>query len=355
MIRRPKSCVSAASGARLFGRMFAFLAAANATFFLVSTKPVASALATTTSYVSFATKEGDLPVDSRRNGRRLRFDGLDDSRFRHPLDRDLTSFVRSAPLSKLAEQGIRRAMAVVEQGVRLDLLSSSVRVSPSQLPDLHRSLLEACRVLDLPVAPDLYVQSSSQANAYTLALRGSDEKTPPIVVVTSALLDRCTEAEVQAILGHELGHLKCEHSLYLTLGGLASTPLRNLPFLGRSADDLLERWRLAAEYSCDRAAMLVSQDSQVVNGAMLKLFSGTSKFSMSTEAFVAQCQEYDSLLRTANPLVRASIRMQQRTHPLPVRRVSELEKWANSEEYASILRTGTALESGEEEEEEDAV
>uniref|UniRef100_A0A7S2MD64 Peptidase M48 domain-containing protein n=1 Tax=Helicotheca tamesis TaxID=374047 RepID=A0A7S2MD64_9STRA len=266
---------------------------------------------------------------------------IDANQFRHPLDRDITSFLQEAPLSGLASDAIRKSLAVVEQGVRLDLLSSSVKVSKDQLPSLHESMLEACRVLDLDNPPELYVQSNPQANAFTLALRGKD--TSPIVVVTSALLDRCTDEEVQAIIGHELGHLKCEHSLYLTLGGLASTPLRSLPLIGSQTESLLQRWRLAAEYSCDRAAMLVAQDVSVVAGAMLKLFAGTSR-ATNTQAFIDQSLEYERLLESANPLVRSSIRSQQRTHPLPVKRVAELQKWADSKEYKDILSKAVSVE-----------
>mmetsp|Transcript_19212 Transcript_19212/g.24732 ORF Transcript_19212/g.24732 Transcript_19212/m.24732 type:complete len:313 (-) Transcript_19212:281-1219(-) len=277
---------------------------------------------------------------------RVALKGLDNSKFKHPLDQDLTSFIQKLPGVNLAEEALRRSFPIIEQGVRLDLLSSAVKTSSKQLPNLHNLLTEACEVLDLTKkggceVPELYVQSSAQANAYTLALQGRD--TPPIVVVTSALLDRCTDQEIQAIIGHELGHLKCEHSLYLTIGGLASTPLRNLPFLGNAVDSVLQRWRLAAEYTCDRAALLVAQDSNVVAGALIKLFAGTSKYSLSTDAFIAQCVEYDELLKNANPLVRGTIQRQQRTHPLPIRRVSELEKWAKSDEYASILRNGVGI------------
>merc|ERR1712127_369371 len=194
---------------------------------------------------------------------------------------------------------------------------------------------EASGLLDLKVVPELYIQSSAQANAFTLALEGRDNK-PPIVVVTSALLDRCTDDEVQAIIGHELGHLKCSHSLYLTLGGLASAPLRGLPVFGSQTEQLLQEWRLAAEYSCDRAALLVAQDVNVVAGAMLKLFAGTAR-ATNTQAFIDQSREYEELLKDANPLVRASVQMQQRTHPLPVKRVAELEKWFNSTEYNDIV------------------
>ena len=282
-----------------------------------------------------------LPAPAAVRPARVALSGLDGDDFRHPLDRDLTALVQALPGGGLAQAAVRRTFPAIEQSVRLDLLSTSLKVSPQQLPELHGLLLDACRVLDFgdnpATLPELYVQSNPQANAYTLAVRG--RATSPIVVVTSALLDACTELEIQAVIGHELGHLKCEHSLYLTLGGLAAAPVRNLPLVGSSVDTALQRWRLAAEYTCDRAAMLVAQDSKVVAGALLKLVAGTGKYAMSTEAFVAQCVEYDELLKSANPMVRQSIRRQQRSHPLPVRRVSELEVWAKSDEYKSILKT----------------
>jgi len=259
------------------------------------------------------------------------------------LDRDLTRRIQQLPGNRLLEQGLRRGFPLLEQGVRLDLLSTTVKVSPQQLPELHQAMVQAGRILDFDTTPDLYLQSNPQANAYTLAFLNRDA--PPIVVITSALLERCTTAEIQAVLGHELGHLKCEHSLYLTLGGLASTPIRNVPILGPRVDEQLRQWRLAAEYTCDRAALLVSQDVEVVVSGLLKLFAGTSAYDMNAQSFIDQCREYDQLLQSANPLVRASIQRQVRTHPLPVRRVAQLKEWSESVEYKDILRTfGTDLD-----------
>jgi Zn-dependent protease with chaperone function len=266
---------------------------------------------------------------------RILLKGIDASQFRHPLDRDLTSFVRGVPLSFVAENAIRSALSFAEKVTRLDLLSSSVKVSPQQMPELHKAMEDASKLLDMSVTPELYVQSSGQANAFTLAFQNTEFKAP-IVVVTSGLLDRCTNDEIEAIIGHELGHIKCSHSLYLTVGGLASAPLRALPIVGSQVEDLLQQWRLSAEYSCDRAALLVAQDVTVVAGAMLKLFAGTSR-ATNTDAFIEQAKEYERLLKESNPMIQASIRMQQRTHPLPVKRLAELEKWFNSDEYKSII------------------
>uniref|UniRef100_A0A7S2SLI4 Peptidase M48 domain-containing protein n=1 Tax=Eucampia antarctica TaxID=49252 RepID=A0A7S2SLI4_9STRA len=272
---------------------------------------------------------------------RVAFQNLQENEFRHPLDRDLTKLILATPGNKLADQVFRRAFPLLEQGARLDLLSSSVKVSAEQLPHLHESMVEACRVLDISSPPELFVQSNPQANAYTTA---SSKGEKAVIVITSALLDRCSDREMQAIIGHELGHMKCNHSFYLTVGGLASAPLRLLPFAGDSlADSLLEKWRLAAEYTCDRAAVLVAQDSEIVASAMLKLFAGTGKYGMNVEAFVAQSEEYDRLLRNSNPMVRASIENQQRTHPLPVRRIAELKRWSESEEYTKLLKNGVMI------------
>jgi Zn-dependent protease with chaperone function len=263
---------------------------------------------------------------------------LQASQFRHPLDKELTSTVQRLPFYNIAEEALRNTFPLVEQTVRLDLLSSAVKISPSQFPEVHKVLLEACDILNLPKesSPELYLQSSPQANAYTLALQGRNNA-PSIIVITSALVDRCSLPELQAVIGHELGHLLCEHSLYLTLGGLASTPLRSLPFLGPQVDSALQDWRLAAEYTCDRASLLVAQDLQVVAGALLKLFAGTSKYDLDAKSFVQQAVDYERQLKDANPLVRMSIEQQRRTHPLPVKRVAELERWAQSDEYIRLV------------------
>lgn len=223
-----------------------------------------------------------------------------------------------------------------------DNLANSVRVGPSQLPDLHASLLEAAGILDV-AAPDLYVRQNPQPNAYTLAVRGAK----PFIVVHSSLLDLMTPAEVQAVLAHELGHLKCEHGVWLTLANLAQVGLEQVPLLGdllgAAGQRALLEWRRAAEFSCDRASLLVVQDKATVVSALLKLVGGAASQALSAEAFLEQAKTYDQAVRNASLPVRRTVDMAlaPRTHPLPVTRVAELDRWASSPEFHGILARGT--------------
>ena len=260
--------------------------------------------------------------------------------FRHPLDKDLTNLVQSSPLALLEDVLKRTATPPVEQMVRLDNLANALRVSESQFPELDASFREALEILGGlrgGAMPELYVKSDPRPNAYTLAVQGGS----PFVVVTSALVDTFSPAEVQAVLAHELGHLVCEHSLWFSLGNIASAVAPPLPGLQAATEGLLQNWRRAAEFTCDRAALLVAQDSQVVNSALIKLVSGSAR-DVNVDAFLEQARDYEKALTSSSRLVRATTRasLSDATHPLPVRRVAELDKFAQSAQYARLLKAG---------------
>mmetsp|Transcript_34488 Transcript_34488/g.83669 ORF Transcript_34488/g.83669 Transcript_34488/m.83669 type:complete len:318 (-) Transcript_34488:628-1581(-) len=290
-------------------------------------------------FVSLIFVADALSLNADGKSGRVYWKGLGDS-FRHPLDFQLATAFKSSPLHEVASGAVRKSLGIVEEGLRLQLLSSSIKVSDDQLPTIQGLTVEACTILALP-EPEVYIQSSSTANAYTLATITKDEdgvSKKPIVVLTSALLELCSDAELQAIIGHELGHLKCEHSIYLTLGSAASSLV---PFL--SSKTLTQDWRLAAEYSCDRAALLVSQDVDVVNSAMVKLYAGIAIPNLNADSFAAQSDAYEELLKDANPLIRNSIRREPRTHPLPVKRVKALKEWSDSDSYNRLIQRAKQL------------
>jgi len=114
--------------------------------------------------------------------------------------------------------------------------------------------------------------------------------------------------------------------------------------VGAAAERLQQEWRRAAEFSCDRAALLVTQDAAVVSEALIKLASGSTR-PVDVDAYLQQAREYDEALEKSSRFVRT---MQGRmladaTHPLPIRRVAELDRFARSEQFKRILAKGEAL------------
>ncbi|RZS01036.1 hypothetical protein BHM03_00030834 [Ensete ventricosum] len=93
-----------------------------------------------------------------------------------------------------------------------------------QLPGLHKLMIEAAKVLDTE-APDLYVRQNPVPNAYTLAISGRK----PFIVVHTSLVELLTRRELQAVLAHELGHLKCDHGVWLTFANIITLGAYSVP------------------------------------------------------------------------------------------------------------------------------
>lgn len=284
----------------------------------------------------------------------LRLRGLLANEVRHPLDRRQTRGLEMVP--GLGD-AVRRAVGPLEQATYQENLSVSVQVSAKQYPELHETLLRACSILDISEVPDLYVRQNPVPNAYTLAIQGKR----PFVVVHTALLDLMTDAETEAVIAHELGHLKCEHGTWLAaanvlLAGVSALPLNPLgPLLEQLQEDL-GTWQRAAELSCDRAALLVVQDPWVPLSVLVKLSGGASAKTGSAplprerlEAFLAQAELFDKARAEASPLeatMAAAMRGgRPKTHPIPVLRARELKRWADSGQFQQLLdERGQVLE-----------
>ena len=255
--------------------------------------------------------------------------------FRHPLDQQNTQLLRAVPgLSQITKSLVT---PVAEQMLVLEQISTSVLVGPKQLPHVHKLVLDAASVLDID-PPQLYIRQSSQPNAYTLAISGRE----PVIVVHTALVELMTAAELQAVIAHEMGHLKCDHGVWLTVANLLTLGAEIAPlmpaFVVDNFRDGLMRWVRAAELSCDRAALLVAGDPYVVVSVLMKLSGGCPKLSgqLNVDAFLDQARRYDD--ESSSPLgwYLRNAQTRQLTHPLPVARAREIDEWARSEEFARL-------------------
>jgi Zn-dependent protease with chaperone function len=262
--------------------------------------------------------------------------GLKADRFRHPLDLQATNTIKQVPGIDIAIRSVLGSVA--EQFFYLNNIASSVLVSKNQLPDLHKLLIEACEILDLE-PPQLYVQQNPTPNAYTFAMKGKQ----PFVVLHTSLIEMLTPEEIQAVIAHELGHLKCEHGVYLTMANVLVLAANLLPtwgtILAQSLQEQMLQWVRCAEFSCDRAALLAIQDPKVVMSVLMKLAGGSATLApqLNLDAFIEQAKAYDSLGAGGLGEMLQVAQTAQLTHPVPVIRAREIDRWASSAEYQAIV------------------
>ena len=263
--------------------------------------------------------------------------GLKADHFRHPLDLQATTALKQLPgLDLLVRQLLG---GVGEQFFYLENIASSILVSEQQLPDLHQLLLDACKTLDLE-PPQLYIRQHPVPNAYTFAMRGKQ----PFIVIHTSLLELLNSEEIQAVIAHELGHLKCEHGVYLTLANLVVLAAGQLPSWGtvfaQSLQAQLLEWVRCAEFTCDRAALLATQDPKVVMSVLMKLSGGSPSLAsrLNLDAFVAQARTYDQISSNEMGQLLREAQTAQLTHPLPVLRAREIDRWASSPNYQDLLK-----------------
>ncbi|WP_071828043.1 M48 family metallopeptidase [Geminocystis sp. NIES-3709] len=263
--------------------------------------------------------------------------GLKADHFRHPLDYEATTRLKQIPGLDLAMRGLLGSVA--EDFFYLNNIASSILIGEKQLPDLHQLLLSACEILDIET-PQLYIQQNPVPNAYTLAIRGKK----PFIVIHTSLLEILTENEIKAVIAHELGHLKCEHGVYLSLANIMVLAAGLIPSWGtlvaQSLQNQLLQWVRCAEFSCDRSALLVVQDPKIVMSVLMKLTGGSPSIAnkLNLEAFMEQVKEYQNMGNTEIGRMLQEMQTQQLTHPIPIIRAKEIENWSRSSKYYELLK-----------------
>src|SRR5438270_2185461 len=261
------------------------------------------------------------------------YPGISSKAYEHPADRAATAALKAVPMldtvvRKLIEWGYERAL-------RQAFLGNAIRAGENQLPELWASHTGVCRILDMPEVYDLYVSWGILGGAQAI---GAGK---PMVVMSSGLLEKLGPGEQRVVLAHEVGHILSDHMLYMTaLNILVAVPL-SMPFpIGlplRAVRAVLLEWYRAAELSCDRAAILAVRDPKIVCRTLMVMGAGVSANKLNLDAFMAQAMEYEQWDDPSDRVRRFFNEIGQ-THPLAVRRVSEVMKWVQSGEYDRIVR-----------------
>ncbi len=270
-----------------------------------------------------------------------KFADLNKHDYIHPADSKALAALRAIPGINTALKSL--ISVTVETAIRVTFMASSVKVTPQQCPDIHAKLQTVCTTLGVEM-PDLFIMQNPIMNAFTF---GVDK---PYIVLHSALLERLSEDETLAVIAHEVGHIHAEHVLYLTAARILEL-LANasvgalLPgseivkfIVSAGIGSAILAWARRAELSCDRAALLVTQNPHAVGRTMMKLAGGTFASKIDYELFLEQGRQFQkdcdekALDKFWANLVNAG-----QSHPLPVWRVSEILQWVESGQYADLM------------------
>ena len=260
-----------------------------------------------------------------------RLTGISPKAYEHPADRAATAALASIPMldlvvRKLIEFGYERAL-------RQTYLGSSVRLGTDQLPAIWTLYQHVLGVLDMPEEYDLYITQQPMANAMTV---GAGK---PIVVLNSATVALLDDAQLEAVIAHEVAHILSDHVLYRTAleiilrMGTTRLPL-GMP-LAAVQYALLE-WSRASELTCDRAAAIVTRDPRLVCKMLMTMSGGAKASDLNLDAFMRQAMDYTEAGEGLDRLQRLLTDLRQ-THSLPVKRVHELLSWVRDGEYDRIV------------------
>jgi Zn-dependent protease with chaperone function len=271
-----------------------------------------------------------------------KFADLSKHEYIHPEDSKALAALRAIPG---VDTALRKLIQVTgESAVRVMFMASAVKVTPKQCPDLHAKLQVACTTLGVDM-PDLFIQQNPVVNAFTTGVEKH------IIVLHSGLLERLSDEETLAVIAHEVGHIHAEHVLYLTAARLIELLMnvslaRAIPgseiikfLISAGISSALLAWARRAELSCDRAALLVTQDPHVIGRTMMKLGGGTMASKIDYDQFLEQAREFQKNY-DSNKLDKfwADIINAGQSHPFPIWRVSEILKWVESGQYADLMK-----------------
>lgn len=272
-----------------------------------------------------------------------KFSGLNKNDYIHPADAKAMAALKAIPG---VDSALKKLLAWTgESAIRVSFMASAVKVTPRQCPDLYAKLEVACETLGVEM-PDMFVQQNPIVNAFT----GGVEK--PIIVLHSALVERLNDEETLAVIAHEVGHIHSEHVLYITAARLMEFLLNRsiaalLPgseiiklVVSMGIASALLAWARRAELSCDRAALLVTQDPHVIGRTMMKLAGGTFASKIDYDLFLEQGREFKKQYDESR-LDRfwADVMNSGLSHPFPIWRVAEILEWVETGQYEQLMES----------------
>jgi Zn-dependent protease with chaperone function len=263
------------------------------------------------------------------------YPGISSEAFKHPLDLQAEQALRSVPGFNLVAS--KFVEFIYERPQLVYLMGNSIQVGPRQYATIYGMFRECVRDLDIYPEPTLFVSQNPQVNSYAMG------QEYPYIVINTGLLDLLNEDEIKTVLAHELGHIKCGHTILIQMAMWVMNAASVIGEMTFGLGNIVSNGLIIAFYEWRRkAALLVMENPRTVMTTMMKISGGSEKFidECSLEEFIKQSENYrnldeDGLNQIYKALMYVGVNGML-SHPFPVERIHYLQEWANSSEYRNI-------------------
>ncbi|AFV23259.1 heat shock protein HtpX [Methanolobus psychrophilus R15] len=216
-------------------------------------------------------------------------------------------------------------------------------VSEEEEPKLHQTVTRLCAMADLP-KPRIAIVRTPVPNAFATGKSPSSA----VVAVTTGLMDRLNQGELEAVLAHELSHVKNRDMTILTIASFLSTVafyfVRYSMYFGgfgnnrKSGGNIIVIWLVSIgvwlvsflliralsryrEFAADRGAAMITGNPANLTSALMKISDVMPRIPTDDLRKVEGMNAFFII-----PAVSGSIMNLFSTHPSMEKRIAALEK-----------------------------
>ncbi len=263
---------------------------------------------------------------------KIYFKKLKTTDYEHSLDRDSLESLKK--LDTLVNIVTEPHFDFLFKAQLITLTGDSILVNEDNFPDLYQLFLKCCKILEIHNIPQLFI-TQGMINAETC---GNKDKY--YITIHSGCINLLSIDELMFVIGHELGHIKSNHTYYQFIANYYADLSSVIPYLGNFSNVLIYKWSRMAEFTADRAGLLCCQNVNAVITSFIKMSGIPFKFyrHINIDSYLKQAKEFKENFNKdlIDDAAKFLLTLDQ-SHPWLVLRASYIKEWADSPAYYSLI------------------